>query len=131
MRYVASKKASSQYSRACRYEQGEKDQLQLYGDVFFQWIHFADERKNKKHGGWCQTARKGSPPPVRLKCRDLLVKQSFNKILKLLEFMENFRFVLKQIDPSEFAKVINKINIIFISSNRIASKTPNIRKDEL
>jgi hypothetical protein len=70
-------------------------------------------------------------PPVRLKCRDLLVKQSFNKILKLLEFMENFRFVLKQIDPSEFAKVINETNIIFISSNRIASKTPNIRKDEL
>jgi hypothetical protein len=34
--------------------------------------------------------------------------------------------MLKQIDPSEFAKVINETNIIFISSNRIASKTPTL-----
>jgi hypothetical protein len=59
-------------------------------------------------------------------CKDLLVKQSFNKILELLKFLENFRFMLKQIDPSEFAKVINETNIIFISSNRIASKTPTL-----
>jgi hypothetical protein len=40
---------------------------------------------------------------------NFLVKQSFNKNLELFEFFENLRFVLKQIDPSELAEVINKM----------------------
>jgi hypothetical protein len=50
--------------------------------------------------------------------KGFLVKQPFNKILELLKFLENFRFISKQINSCELAKIINETNIIFISSNR-------------
>jgi hypothetical protein len=48
--------------------------------------------------------------------------------LEFFEFLEDFRFVSKEVDPSEFTEVVNKTNIIFISSNRITSMTRYIRK---
>jgi hypothetical protein len=63
--------------------------------------------------------------------KSFLVKQSLNKSLKFLELLEDFIFVLKQIDSSKLAKVINKIDIIFISSYGITSRALNIRKDDL
>jgi hypothetical protein len=62
--------------------------------------------------------------------KSFLVKQSLNKSLKFLELLEDFIFVLKQIDSSKLAKVINKTDIIFISSYGITSRALNIRKDD-
>jgi hypothetical protein len=52
------KKLHPNISRAYWHVQEEKDQLQLYDDVFFQRIHFADEHKDKRHGGRYHFARK-------------------------------------------------------------------------
>ena len=64
--------------------------------------------------------------PIGLDSKNFPIKQSFNKVLEFLKFLENFRLVLKQVDPSEFAKVINKTDIIFISSNGLTSRTSYI-----
>jgi hypothetical protein len=55
--------------------------------------------------------------PVGLDSENFLIKQTFNKILKFLEFLKHIRFVLKKINPSKFAEVINETHIIFIISN--------------
>jgi hypothetical protein len=51
--------------------------------------------------------------------------------LELSEFLEDFRFVFGKVDPYELAEIINETNTTIISSNRITSRTPNIKKDEL
>jgi hypothetical protein len=50
--------------------------------------------------------------------------------LEVLKFLKNFRFVLKQVNPREFAKIINKWNIVIISSNRRGARAPNIRENQ-
>jgi hypothetical protein len=37
--------------------------------------------------------------------------------LKLLEFVENFRLMLKKINLGKFAKIIDETHIVFISAN--------------
>jgi hypothetical protein len=69
--------------------------------------------------------------PVGLNSKNFLVKQPFNKCLELFEFLKNIRFVLKEIDPSKLTKIINKADIVFISSNRLTSGTPYIREYKL
>jgi hypothetical protein len=64
------------------------------------------------------------PPPIGLGCKNFFVEQSFNKGLKFLELLKDFRFIFEQIDQSKLAKVINKTDIIFVSSYRITSWTP-------
>jgi hypothetical protein len=39
-------------------EKMNSDQLQLYGDIFFQQINFANEHRDKRHDGRYQFARK-------------------------------------------------------------------------
>jgi hypothetical protein len=39
--------------------------------------------------------------------------------------------VLKQIDPSEFAKVINEANIVFIIANRVTCGSPYNRENKI
>jgi hypothetical protein len=68
--------------------------------------------------------------PISLDCKDFLVKQMFNKILELSEFLKHLRFVLEKIDPRKFSIIINESNTIFISSNRLTCRTPNIGENK-
>jgi hypothetical protein len=58
-------------------------------------------------------------PPICLHCNNFLVKETLNKMLKIMKFLKDIRFIFQQIDPCKLAKIINKTNIVFISSNRI------------
>jgi hypothetical protein len=51
--------------------------------------------------------------------------------LEFSKILENFGLILEEVDPSEFAKVINKTYIIFISSNGLTSRPPNIQVEEI
>jgi hypothetical protein len=55
--------------------------------------------------------------PIGLDCYGLSIKQSLNKILKITKALENLRLMLDQVDPSKFAKIINKACIIFESAH--------------
>jgi hypothetical protein len=46
--------------------------------------------------------------PISLDCKDFLVKQMFNKILELSEFLKHLRFMLEKIDPHKFTIIINE-----------------------
>jgi hypothetical protein len=65
--------------------------------------------------------------PVSLHGDDLAMKETLNKCLKLLEFLEDLRLVLKEINPGKLAKIINKTDIIFKMSNRFRCRTLYIR----
>jgi hypothetical protein len=54
--------------------------------------------------------------PFDLHGKNFLIKQALNKRLELFKLLKNLIFVLKQIDPSEFTIIINKADIILISS---------------
>jgi hypothetical protein len=70
------------------------------------------------------------PSPVGLNDKNFSIKEHFNKVLEILNFLKQLRFVLKQIDPCELAIVINETNIIFKMTNRITSRSPYICKCE-
>jgi hypothetical protein len=55
------------------------------------------------------------PTPVGLNNNNLTIEHSFNKFLELKKILENFRFVVKQVNPSKFTIVINETSIIFFS----------------
>jgi hypothetical protein len=65
--------------------------------------------------------------PVSLHGDDLAIKETLNKSLKLLEFLEDLRLVLKEINPVKLAKIINKTDIIFKTVNRFRCRTSYIR----
>jgi hypothetical protein len=52
--------------------------------------------------------------PFSLDGKIFFVKESFNKCLKFSNFLKNLRFKLKKINPCKFAKVINKVHIVFV-----------------
>lgn len=56
------------------------------------------------------------PSPVRLNSPNFGVKETFNMILKSIKDGLNIRFVLQKINPAETAIIVNKANIILISS---------------
>jgi hypothetical protein len=68
--------------------------------------------------------------PVSLDGYDFLIKQAFNKILKLSKFLKHLKFVLKKINPSKFAEIINETYIVFIISNGNTGWPPHIGKYE-
>jgi hypothetical protein len=47
-------------------------------------------------------------PPICLHGQDFAIKQVFYMSLKATKFIKDFRFVLKQIYPCKFAKIIDK-----------------------
>jgi hypothetical protein len=65
--------------------------------------------------------------PVSLHGDDLAIKETLNKSLKLLEFLEDLRLVLKEINPVKLAKIINKTDIIFKTANRFRCRISYIR----
>jgi hypothetical protein len=71
------------------------------------------------------------PTPISLHGNDFPIQQAFNKFLKVNEVLKNFRFVSKKVNPSKFAKIINKAHIVIVSSNRSWSRTPYIRENKV
>jgi hypothetical protein len=71
------------------------------------------------------------PTPISLHGNDFPIQQAFNKFLKVNEVLKNFRFVSKKVNPSKFAKIINKAHIVIVSSNRGWSRTPYIRENKV
>ena len=66
------------------------------------------------------------PTPIGLHGNDLTIKQTFNMSLEKTKFFEDIRFIFEQIYPTKLAKIINKTDIVFLSSYRDGSRTPNI-----
>jgi hypothetical protein len=64
--------------------------------------------------------------PVCLNCKDLLIKQTFNKLLEFMKFMKHIRFTFEKIKPRKLAIIINERHIIFKFPNRDEGKAPNI-----
>jgi hypothetical protein len=52
--------------------------------------------------------------PISLHCNDFPIEFALNELLKVKEHLINFRMIFKQINPSEFAEIIN----IWNSHNR-------------
>jgi hypothetical protein len=59
-----------------------------------------------------------------------MIKEPLYKGMKFLESLEDLRLVFKEINPSKFAKIIDKTDIIFKTANRFGCRTPNIRVNE-
>jgi hypothetical protein len=51
--------------------------------------------------------------------------------LKISEFFKDFRFIPQNIYPCELAEMIYEAHIVFKSTSRLRSSTPNIRKNKL
>lgn len=64
--------------------------------------------------------------PIRLHGNDFAIKKAFNKTLKIMKTLKDFRFVAKQINPSEFTEIIDKTNIIIEFAYRSRCGTPYI-----
>jgi len=69
------------------------------------------------------------PSTISLRSHNFLIKHAFNKLLEIMEPLKDFRFMAQQIDPCEFAIVINETNIKVILANKSGSRSPHIRKD--
>ena len=65
--------------------------------------------------------------PIGLYGDDSSIKETFNKALKFTELLKDFRFKFEHVDPSVFAIVVNKTNIVLFASCGNSSRTPNIR----
>jgi hypothetical protein len=46
------------------------------------------------------------------------IEETLNMDMEILNFLKNFRFVLKQLNPHKFSKITNKENIVIVSSSR-------------
>jgi hypothetical protein len=95
--------------------------------------YFVDGHKDRKHDVRCLLVETrylifGTQHPVGLNDKNLLIKQALNKTLEFFESLEYFIFVFEQVNPSEFTKIINETNIIFISPNRITTRPSYIQE---
>ena len=66
------------------------------------------------------------PTPIGLHGNYLTIKETFNMSLEKTKFLEDIRFIFEQIYPAKLAKIINKADIIFLSSYKDGSRTPNV-----
>jgi hypothetical protein len=64
--------------------------------------------------------------PIGLNCLDLRTQKALNIGLESIEHILNIRLVLKKIDPTKTCMIIDKANIIFITSRGGDCRTPNI-----
>jgi hypothetical protein len=63
-----------------------------------------------------------------LDAKDLVPKLSFNKFMKFKKIFRNLRLVMKQIDPSEFAIIIYKADIILFPTKGINGRSHTSKK---
>jgi hypothetical protein len=66
-------------------------------------------------------------PPFSLYMQYLSIQETLNMFLELKKYVEHIGLALKKVKPSKTAISINKTNIIFMSTSRGLSVTPNIR----
>ena len=69
--------------------------------------------------------------PIGLNCTNLSVEKTLHMSLKDIKNVFDIRFMLKEIDPVMVAIVINKTNIILITSRGGHRRTPNICVNKL
>jgi hypothetical protein len=53
-------------------------------------------------------------------------EKALNKILELMELLENIRLEFQYVNPSEFTIIIYERHIIFISADGVWGRTPYI-----
>jgi hypothetical protein len=58
------------------------------------------------------------PTPIRLHGDNILIEPSFNKGVKFQEKFEDIRFMMQQVDPSEFTIIVNEGHIIFLTEGK-------------
>ena len=68
-----------------------------------------------------------SAAPIRLHSDNFAFKEMLNKSLKLMKKLKHFKFCAKEVNPCEFAVIINETHIILFTTKRVNYKTPNIR----
>jgi hypothetical protein len=68
---------------------------------------------------------------VWLNIDDLLIKEAFNKVLKFNGIFEDIRLMTQQINLGKFTVIINKWDIVFLTTKRFKSRPAHIRKNEL
>jgi hypothetical protein len=66
--------------------------------------------------------------PIGLSSKNFVVKLTFHKTLKIMKALEDLRFMMQKTDPCEFTVVINKTNIIVVSSNRDGRRARTSKK---
>jgi hypothetical protein len=66
--------------------------------------------------------------PISLHSNYFSIKEPLNKFLKLMKFLKNFRFELKEINLGELVVIINKTNIVLITTSRNGCRPPYIWK---
>jgi hypothetical protein len=59
------------------------------------------------------------------------VEHVLNKILELMEVLENIRLEFQQVNSSEFTIIIYERHIIFISADGVRGRAPYIKENEL
>ena len=69
--------------------------------------------------------------PIGLHGADFSIQETLNMFLKIIEHLLNIRFVFNQIYPTMAAIVINKTNVVFITSRRRHGRSPNIGVNKL
>jgi hypothetical protein len=71
------------------------------------------------------------PTPIRLNGNNLVIKLSLNKMLEFQKVFKHLGLRMKQINLSKFIIIIDEANIVFLTTKRINSSTPHIRKNKL
>jgi hypothetical protein len=51
-------------------------------------------------------------------------------VLEVMETLKNIRFLFEEINPCQFAEIIDKTHIIFVLIDRIGHMAPHIRKNK-
>jgi glutamyl-tRNA reductase len=64
--------------------------------------------------------------PIRLNNKNFTMKHALNKLLKFMKILKHLRFIMKQINLSKLAKIINKADIVFLATKRINGRTPHV-----
>ena len=121
---------------AWRLERVGKDPSGQCGDVFFRRSHFAGGHVWTRYMVSNANCFKNGiktlifSSPIRLHGNDFSSKATFNKSLKLMKNMKNFRSMSDKINPCKFAKIINKADIVIFAIKRIWGRPPYIGKDQ-
>jgi hypothetical protein len=66
--------------------------------------------------------------PISLNSYDFPIKSPFNELLEFMKFLKYLRFITKKINPNKFTMIIYEAHIIFVSPNKVRSRSPYIRK---
>lgn len=69
--------------------------------------------------------------PICLHSTYFPIKHMLNKMLKIMELLKHFRFMMKQIYPCKRTIIINKANIKIVFANKSWSRTPYIREYQI